>query len=126
MPWSPPSGPEEHGRRDTNREDEARVHEEACRGPAGGGGGIHTQHPGKSLCRGEGQVQMMVLPVPANGDGASGAQPDLSPLSSPLASSSSLSLKEELSSSVELSTQHPNRSPKHSKTLTESRSASIN
>jgi hypothetical protein len=52
--------------------------------------------PGKSLCQGEGQMKMMVLPTPTKGDGAFGIQPDQASSSFRLASSSSLSLEEEL------------------------------
>ena len=76
-------------------------------------------------------MQMMVLLL--DGDGASGVQPEsestpsrLMPSSSPALSSSSLSLEEELSSSVELSAQHPERALEHSETLMESRVASMN
>ena len=59
-------------------------------------------------------------------DGVSDAQSDTSSSSSPLVSSSSLSLEEELSSLVELSAQHPNLIPKRPKTLTERKSLSTN
>ena len=86
------------------------------------------QLPGNHLAGEKMQVQMMVLPH--DGDGASSVQPesDLSSptSSSPSLSSSSLSLEEELSSSVELSAQHPNLIPERPKTLTESKSLSTN
>ena len=74
----------------------------------------------------------MVLPPP-DGDGPADAQPESEaspsrsvPLSSPLLSSPSLSLEEELSSSVELSAQHPKQAPELPKTLTERKPSSIN
>ena len=65
MLWSPPRGPEGCNNMYTGREDKARVHKEAFRGLAGGGGDIHTQHPDKSLYHGKKtQVQMMVMSAP--------------------------------------------------------------
>ena len=64
--------------RDTNMEDEAGVHKEACRGPAGGGGDDQAKHPRQIALSGERQgadgsaagvaqrrcVQHLVGPVP--------------------------------------------------------------
>ena len=65
MPWSPLPGLAECDSWNTGRRDEAIVHKKASRSLAGGGGGIHTQPPGKSLYRGEDLVQMMVPPAPS-------------------------------------------------------------
>ena len=76
-------------------------------------------------------MQMMVLQPDEDGAGYDQPESESSPLrplssSSPSLSSSSLSLEEELSSSVELSAQHLKRPPERPKILTESRSFSIN
>ena len=76
-------------------------------------------------------MQMMVLPPDEDGAGGDGPEAELLlsrplPSSSPSLSSSSLPLDEELSSSVELSAQHPKRPPERPKILTKSRPFSIN
>ena len=80
---------------------------------------------------GEMHMQMMVLPPDEDGVGDDQPESESSPIrplpsSSPSLSSSSLSLEEELSSSVELSAQHPMRAPERPTILTESRPLSIN
>ena len=86
--------------------------------------GQQDEAPGKACCRGGGG--------PDDG-AATGGQPESESLSSrPLPSSSlalsssPLSLEEELSSSVKLSTHHPKRTTEFPKTMTESRPLSIN
>ena len=76
-------------------------------------------------------MQMMVLPPDEDGAGDTQPEPESSPsrplpLSSQSLSSSSLSHEEDLSSSVELSAQHPKRPPERPKILTKSRPLSIN
>ena len=76
-------------------------------------------------------MHTMVLPPDEDGAGGEQSESESSPsrplLSSPLSwSSSLLSLKEELSLLVDLSMQHPKKIPEHPKTLTESRTLSIN
>ena len=106
-------------------------------------GVILLEEPGSAICTstpnspanhiaGE-EMQMQVMVLPPDEDGAGDDQPKsesslLRPLpsSSLSLSSSSLSLEEELSSSVELSTQHPKQPPECPKILMESRTLSIN
>ena len=80
--------------------------------------------PGKACCRGGGGADDGAATDGQLESESSSSRP--LPSSSLALSSSSLSFEEELSSSVELSMQHPKRIPELPKTLTESRLLSIN